>query len=161
MWTDPEWFIYQLDVWIWFCSSAAWSPTFLFLTVSTLYSSSYGEHHLNEINPPLPSLLSPPPSNGLEMNKPSKGLSGGFPQNCRLNYKPLFGKMSLHSSPQRSFLRGGSTREMAEIEPNRAANLNSTLSETLNTVRTYAESSFFHGCLPCSSISQQKVSLKG
>ena len=31
---------YQLEVQIWFRSSAAWPPTFLFLSFSTLYSSS-------------------------------------------------------------------------------------------------------------------------
>ena len=44
---------------------------------------------------------------------------------------------------------------MAEIEPNRAANLNSALSKTLNIVRAYNECPFSMGvCLV--SISQQK-----
>ena len=39
MWTDPGWFIYLLEVWIWFWSLAAWPLTFLYLSFSTLYSS--------------------------------------------------------------------------------------------------------------------------
>ena len=40
MWTDLGWFIYQLDIQIWFWSLAAWPPTFLYLSFFTLYSSS-------------------------------------------------------------------------------------------------------------------------
>ena len=36
MWTDQWWFIYQLDVWIWFRSLAAWPPNFSYLSFSTL-----------------------------------------------------------------------------------------------------------------------------
>ena len=48
------------------------------------------------------------------------------------------------------------TQEMAEIEPNRAANLNSTLSKTLKTVRTYTEWSFSMGvCLVAQLVSKK------
>ena len=40
MWTDPGWFIHQLEVWICSWSSAACPPTFLYLSFSTLLSSS-------------------------------------------------------------------------------------------------------------------------
>ena len=38
--TDPGWLIHQLEVRICFWSSAAWPPTFLYLSFSTLNSSS-------------------------------------------------------------------------------------------------------------------------
>ena len=77
MWTDLEWFIFQLEVRICFWSSAAWPATsctwafplcilgYLWRTDTIVFSK------LNK-PPPLkcpPSLLSPP-SNGFEINKP-------------------------------------------------------------------------------------------
>ena len=91
LWTDLGWFIYmyQLEVQISFCSSAAWPPNFFYLSFSTLYLYLLMEnwyHHLLLIKqaPPWPqisspSLLSPPPpSNGIEINKPPGGLNRGF-----------------------------------------------------------------------------------
>ena len=45
---------------------------------------------------------------------------------------------------------------MAEIEPNRAANLNSTLSKTL-TIRTYTECSFSMGVYLVAQLVSKKV----
>ena len=85
MWTDPWWFIYQLGVQIWFWSSAAWPLTFLYLSFSPLFPSSFCRtdtiafSKLNKPPPPAPppSLLNPP-SNGLEVNKPTGDLNRGF-----------------------------------------------------------------------------------
>ena len=81
MWTDPWWFIYQLEVQIWFWSSAAWPPTFLYWSFSTLYASSLWRTDtivvpkLNNNPPPTPPKNKPPsllsaPSNRLQINKP-------------------------------------------------------------------------------------------
>ena len=78
MCTDPGWFIYQLEVRIWFWSSPAWPPTFLFSSFSTLYSINSLWRTGTIVFPKLynpPSLLSPPPSNGLEINRPPGGLN--------------------------------------------------------------------------------------
>ena len=77
--TDPGWFIYQLEVRIWFWSSPAWPPTFLFSSFSTLYSINSLWRTGTIVFPKLynpPSLLSPPPSNGLEINRPRGALIG-------------------------------------------------------------------------------------
>ena len=79
MWTDPGWFIHQLEVRIWFWSSAAWPPTFLYLSFSTLYFSSLWRTDttvLPELNKPPVSIK--PPSNGPEINNPYGGLKRGF-----------------------------------------------------------------------------------
>ena len=77
MCTHPGWFIYQLEVRIWFWSSFAWPPTLLFLSFSTLYSINSlwrtGTIIFSKLNNPL-SLLSPP-SNGLEINRPPRALT--------------------------------------------------------------------------------------
>ena len=65
MWTDPGWFIYQVEV----------PPTFLYLSFSTLYSTSLGRTDTIIFS----QLISPSPlSNGLETNKPPRGLNRGF-----------------------------------------------------------------------------------
>ena len=79
MWTDPGWFIYQMEVRICFWSSAAWPPTFLYLRFSTLYSSSLWRTDTivsAKLDKP-PSLLSPP-SDVFEINKLPRGLNRGF-----------------------------------------------------------------------------------
>ena len=76
MWTDPGWFIYQLEVWIWFWSLVAWPPAFLYLSFSTLYSSYLWRADtiiFSKLNKPRA-----PPSSGLEINKlPGLGRGGG------------------------------------------------------------------------------------
>ena len=72
VWTDPGWFIYQLEVRIWLWSLAERPPTFLYLSFSICILVLYGEQiplsFLNQRSPQ--SLLSPPPPpNGLEINK--------------------------------------------------------------------------------------------
>ena len=79
MWTDPGWFIYQLDIQIWFWSSAAWPPTFLFSSFATLYSSSLWRTDtivFSKLNKS-PSQICPP-SNGLEINKLPREVNRGF-----------------------------------------------------------------------------------
>ena len=66
---SPSWdglLFYQLEVHIWFWSSAAWPPTFLFLSFSTLCSSS-----LRRTDTIVFSKLKklPPPSNGLDIEE--------------------------------------------------------------------------------------------
>ena len=88
MWTNPGWFIYQLEVQIWFWSSAAWpkpSSTWSFpLCILVLYGELIPLSFLNEISPP--PLLSKPPvsvkplSNGLKINKPPGGLIEDLPR---------------------------------------------------------------------------------
>ena len=71
MWTNPGWFIYQVEVRIWFWSSASWPSTFLVLSFSTLYSSSLWRTNaivFSKLNTP-PAPLTPN-SNELEINKP-------------------------------------------------------------------------------------------
>ena len=56
--TDPGWFIYQMEVQIWFWSSAAWPPTsctwaFL-LYILVLYEELIPSSFLNWISPPPP-----------------------------------------------------------------------------------------------------------
>ena len=89
MWTDPGCFFYQLEVRIWFWSSASWPKNFLYLSFSTSYSSSLWRTDtivFSELDKlPLPNKLSikapPPPPNGLEINKPPGGLNRGFTVN--------------------------------------------------------------------------------
>ena len=132
MWSDPEWFICQLEVWIWFWSLAPWCPTFLYLTFSTLYSSSLWR------------------TDTIVLSKWNKPLLSNTPAAVQENESSLIPSMELSSGRIKD-----QTREMAEIEPNRAANLNSTLSKTLDTVRTYTGCSFSMGvCLV--AVSQQK-----
>ena len=69
-WTGLGWFIYQLEVRIWFWSSAAWPPTFFYLSLSTMYSRSLWRTNtivFSILNKP----LSPPPH-------PQRGLNRGF-----------------------------------------------------------------------------------
>ena len=77
--TDPGWFTYQLENRIWFWSSAAWpktSCTWAFpLCILVLYEELIPSLFLNSISPS--SLLSLS-SNGLEINKPPRGLNNGF-----------------------------------------------------------------------------------
>ena len=69
MWTNPGWFIYQLEVRIWFWSSGVWPPAFLYLSLSTLYSRSLWRTDTivcSKLNKPpsrirTPSLFKPPP----------------------------------------------------------------------------------------------------
>ena len=79
MWTDQEWFIYRLEVQIWFWSSAAWPLNFLYLSFSTFYSSSLRRTHtivFSKLNKHPPQTHPPTPSNGLEINKPPLPLGG-------------------------------------------------------------------------------------
>ena len=65
-WTDLGWFIYQLEVRIWFWSSAAWPPTLYYLSLSTMYSRSLWRTNtivFSVLNKPLSPL--PPPQGGL------------------------------------------------------------------------------------------------
>ena len=55
---NPGWFIYQLEVRIWFWSLAAWLPTYFYLSLSTLYSRSLWRTNtivFSKLNKPPPS----------------------------------------------------------------------------------------------------------
>ena len=84
MWTDPGWFIDQLEVRICFWSSATWpstSCTWTFpLHILVLYGDLIPLSFLNQISPPV-SLK--PPSNGFEINNPPPGKLNNFSENSR------------------------------------------------------------------------------
>ena len=70
MWTDPGWVIYLLEVRIWFWSSRLHDlqvNTVLYLSFSTLYSSSLWTTDTIVLNKPLVSTESFPPQ--IESNK--------------------------------------------------------------------------------------------
>ena len=83
-WTDPGWFIHQLEVQIYFWSLATWPPSF-----STLYSSSlwrtdtivFAELNKHPLSNKPPSLVStpPPPQTSLCLKyiSPPRGLNRG------------------------------------------------------------------------------------
>ena len=101
MWTDPGWFIYQLEVRIWFLSSASWPKNFLYLSFSTSYSSSLWRTDtivFCELD------KAPPPLNGLKISKPPGGLNGGFTLNYQ--WKLASQLMSLPLLPTQP-LKGG------------------------------------------------------
>ena len=67
VWTYKGWYGYQLEVRIWFWSSAVWPPTFLYLNFSTLYSSSLRRTQTIVFS----KLNKPPASNVFETNTPA------------------------------------------------------------------------------------------
>ena len=102
MWTDPGWFIYQLEVRIWIWSSASWPKNFSYLSFSTLYSSSLWRTDtivFSELDK-LPISIKLPPQNGLEKISPPGGLNRGFMVNYQ--WKLASQLMSLPLSPTQS-----------------------------------------------------------
>ena len=77
----PGWYIHQLEVRIWFWSSAAWPPSFLYLSFITSYSSSLWRTDtivFSKSSKPQ-SKLRPPPA-GLVDGPLTEGEGGDFKQ---------------------------------------------------------------------------------
>ena len=89
VWTDPGWFVHQLEARICFWSSAAWPPTSCTWAFPFCILVPYGEmipsSGLNQRSPPslLRTIKPPPhtPSNVFELNMPPRG--GGLIEDLR------------------------------------------------------------------------------